>query len=208
MVWQSIINDSPSSLKIASQCHLCYILPEISINIYSIAVPADTYFNGTVIINKFLTILSWNSILNSNGIIPGYGYSSFANRHYTILDIVILMTRYMSLSMHEFYCYWCYRYLVGMLLQSIINNSVNVTTTIIMPFFFCYNITYHYCINSHHQFFYHYILAIGGVICGLIFVSKLLVYSMPIVMYNMDANILMYLSCMNIKIHAYLHNML
>ena len=59
-------------------------LPEMPTNFYSIAVPADTYFNGTVIINGVLTKLTWTSIYNSNGTISGYGYTKSAYGHYTI----------------------------------------------------------------------------------------------------------------------------
>ena len=59
-------------------------LPEMSTNFYSIAVPANTYFNGTVIINGVLTTLNWTSIYNSTGTISGYGYTMSVNGHYTI----------------------------------------------------------------------------------------------------------------------------
>ena len=59
-------------------------LPEVSTNFYSIAVPVDTYFNGTVIINGVLTTINWTSIYNNNLTIPGYGYTTSANENYTI----------------------------------------------------------------------------------------------------------------------------
>ena len=59
-------------------------LPEMPTNFYSIAIPADTYFNGTVIINGVLAALNWTSIFSSNGTISGYGYTTAANGNYTI----------------------------------------------------------------------------------------------------------------------------
>ena len=53
-------------------------------NFYSIAVPADTYFNSTAIINGVLTKLTWTSIYNNNLTISGYGYTTSANENYTI----------------------------------------------------------------------------------------------------------------------------
>ena len=59
-------------------------LPEMPTNFYSLTVPADAYFNGTIIINGVLTTLTWTSIYNSNGMISGYGYTTSAYGHYTI----------------------------------------------------------------------------------------------------------------------------
>ena len=59
-------------------------LPEMPTNFYSLTVPADAYFNGTIIINGVLTKLTWTSIYNNNGTISGYGYTTSANGHYTI----------------------------------------------------------------------------------------------------------------------------
>ena len=59
-------------------------LPDMPTNFYSIAVPADSYYNGTVIINGILTTLNWTPIRDTNGIITGYGYNTTANGNYTI----------------------------------------------------------------------------------------------------------------------------
>ena len=59
-------------------------LPDMPNNFYSIAVPADSYYNGTVIINGSLTTLNWTLIRDTNGVITGYGYSTTANGSYTI----------------------------------------------------------------------------------------------------------------------------
>ena len=59
-------------------------LPDVSTNFYSIAVPADLYYNGTVIINGNLTTLNWTPIRDTNGVITGYGYNTTASGSYTI----------------------------------------------------------------------------------------------------------------------------
>ena len=59
-------------------------LPDMPTNFYSIAVPADSYYNGTVIINGSLTTLNWTPIRDTNGVITGYGYNTTANGSYTI----------------------------------------------------------------------------------------------------------------------------
>ena len=51
-------------------------LPDMPTNFYSIAVPADSYYNGTVIINGSLTTLNWTPIRDTNGVITGYGYNT------------------------------------------------------------------------------------------------------------------------------------
>uniref|UniRef100_A0A1X7VPI4 Calx-beta domain-containing protein n=1 Tax=Amphimedon queenslandica TaxID=400682 RepID=A0A1X7VPI4_AMPQE len=53
-------------------------------NFYSIAVPADSYYNGTVIINGSLTTLNWTPIRDTNGVITGYGYNTPADGSSTI----------------------------------------------------------------------------------------------------------------------------
>ena len=59
-------------------------LPDMPTNFYSIAVPADSYYNDTVIINGILTTLNWTPIRDTNGVITGYGYNTTANGNYTI----------------------------------------------------------------------------------------------------------------------------
>ncbi|XP_019859474.1 PREDICTED: uncharacterized protein LOC109587694 [Amphimedon queenslandica] len=59
-------------------------LPDVPDNFYSIAVPADSYYNGTVIINGSLTTLNWTPIRDTNGVITGYGYNTTASGSYTI----------------------------------------------------------------------------------------------------------------------------
>ena len=59
-------------------------LPDMPNNYYSIAVPADSYYNGTVIINGILTTLNWTPIRDTNGVITGYGYNTTASGSYTI----------------------------------------------------------------------------------------------------------------------------
>ncbi|XP_019859475.1 PREDICTED: uncharacterized protein LOC109587695 [Amphimedon queenslandica] len=51
-------------------------LPDMPNNFYSIAVPADSYYSGTVIINGSLTTLNWTPIRDTNGVITGYGYNT------------------------------------------------------------------------------------------------------------------------------------
>ena len=84
---------------------------------FSIVVPADTYFNGTVIINGVLTTLTWTSIYNSNGTISGYGYTTSANRNYTISHSHPNGKMYVSI--YGFSDHGGYGYPAGMLLQSI-----------------------------------------------------------------------------------------
>ena len=47
-----------------------------SIAYYSIVVPADEYFNGTVIVNGIAKAFNWVPIYNVTGSVTGYGYSS------------------------------------------------------------------------------------------------------------------------------------
>ena len=91
-------------------------LLKMSTNFYSIAVPADTYFNGTIIINNVLTKLTWTSIYNSNGTISGYGYTMSANGHYTISHSNPNGKIYVSV--YGFRFRGGYGYTAGMLLQS------------------------------------------------------------------------------------------
>ena len=90
-------------------------LPEMPINFYSIAVPADTYFNGTVIINDVLTKLTWTPIYNNDGTISGYGYTTSANGNYTINHSNPNGKIYVSV--HGFHSHGGYGHLGGMLLQ-------------------------------------------------------------------------------------------
>ena len=90
-------------------------LPEMPINFYSIAVPADTYFNGTVIINDVLTKLTWTPIYNNDGTISGYGYTTSANGSYTINHSHPNGKIYVSV--YGFHDYGGYGYPAGMLLQ-------------------------------------------------------------------------------------------
>ena len=71
------ISQYPHSVTFTTQ-------PGIPNNFYSIAVPADSYYNGTVIINGSLTTLNWTPIRDTNGVITGYGYNTTANGSYTI----------------------------------------------------------------------------------------------------------------------------
>ena len=50
-------------------------------NFFGIVVPADSYFNGIVLINDVLSTYDWTII---NGTISGYGYTTTANGNYTI----------------------------------------------------------------------------------------------------------------------------
>ena len=91
-------------------------LPEMPINFYSIAIPADTYFNGTVIINGVLTTLNCTSIYNSNGTILGYGYTTSANGTYTISHSHPNGNIYVSV--YGFSDHGGYGYIAGMLLKT------------------------------------------------------------------------------------------
>ena len=51
-------------------------LPEMPTNHYSIAIPADTYYNGTVVINGTLTTLNFTPIYDVYGTVIGYGYNT------------------------------------------------------------------------------------------------------------------------------------
>ena len=97
-------------------------LPEMPTNFYSIAVSADIYFNGTIIINGVLTKLNWTSIYNNNGTISGYGYTTSANGNYSISHSNPNGKIYVSV--YGFHSYGGYGYTAGMLLQP---NSVIVS---------------------------------------------------------------------------------
>ena len=51
---------------------------------YNIVVPANNYFNNSIIINDILTNLNWLPIYNSTGSVTGYGYSSNVSTSNTI----------------------------------------------------------------------------------------------------------------------------
>ena len=90
-------------------------LPDAPTNCYSIAVPADSYYNGTVIINGILTTLNWTPIRDTNGVITGYGYNTTANGSYTISHSHPNGKIYVSA--YGFSSVSGYGYLTGMLLE-------------------------------------------------------------------------------------------
>ena len=59
-------------------------LPEMPKNYYSIAIPADRYYNGTVVINGILTTLDFTPIYDMYGTVTGYGYNTTVDGNYTI----------------------------------------------------------------------------------------------------------------------------
>ena len=91
-------------------------LPEMPTNFYSLTVPADAYFNGTIIINNVLTKLNWTLIYNNNGTISGYGYTKSAYGHYTISHSHPNGKIYVSV--YGFHSYGGYGYTAGMLLKT------------------------------------------------------------------------------------------
>ena len=91
-------------------------LPEIPRNSYSIALPADSYFNGAVIINGIFTKLNWTPIYNSDGAIAGYGFATAANGAYTISHSHPNGKIYVSV--YGFHDFRGYGYVAGMLLNS------------------------------------------------------------------------------------------
>ena len=91
-------------------------LPTMPTNFYSIALPADSYFNGTVIINSVLTELNWTSIYNSDGTISGYGFATAANGTYTISHSHPNSKIYVSV--YGFSSNRGYGYVAGMLLKA------------------------------------------------------------------------------------------
>ena len=60
------------------------ILHDTMTTSYSIVVPANSYFNNSILINNILTNLSWSPIYNSTGSVTGYGYSSNISTSSTI----------------------------------------------------------------------------------------------------------------------------
>ena len=100
-------------------------LPEMPTNFFGIVVPADSYFNGTVLINNVLTTYDWTIIYNINGTISGYGYTTTANGNYTISHSHPNGKIYVSV--YGFSHYGGYGYPAGMLLDVFIisGNSVH-----------------------------------------------------------------------------------
>ena len=92
-------------------------LPEMPTNFFGIVVPADSYFNGTVLINDVLTTYDWTIIYNINGTISGYGYTTTANGNYTISHSHPNGKIYVSV--YGFSHYGGYGYPAGMLLDSL-----------------------------------------------------------------------------------------
>ena len=90
-------------------------LPEMPTNFFGIVVPADSYFNGTVLINDVLTTYDWTIIYNINGTISGYGYTTTANGNYTISHSHPNGKIYVSV--YGFSHYGGYGYPAGMLLN-------------------------------------------------------------------------------------------
>ena len=91
-------------------------LPEMPTNHYSVAIPADFYYNGTILINGVLTeTTNWSPIYLENGKISGYGYNSSANGTYTISHSHSDGGIYVSV--YGFFDYGGYGYLAGMLLK-------------------------------------------------------------------------------------------
>ena len=91
-------------------------LPTMPTNFYSIALPADSYFNGTVVINGILTELNWTPIYDSDGAISGYGFATAANGAYTISHSHPNGKIYVSV--YGFHSYRGYGYVAGMLLKA------------------------------------------------------------------------------------------
>ena len=108
-------------------------LPEMPTNFFGIAVPADTYFNGTVLINDVLTTFDWTIIYNVNGTISGYGYTTTANGNYTISHSHPNGKIYVSV--YGFSHYGGYGYPAGMLLDILAasKNSIYDITSITTP---------------------------------------------------------------------------
>ena len=90
-------------------------LPEMPTNFFGIVVPADFYFNGTILINDVLTTYDWTIIYNVNGTISGYGYTTTANGNYTISHSHPNGKIYVSV--YGFSHYGGYGYPAGMLLD-------------------------------------------------------------------------------------------
>ena len=90
-------------------------LPEMPTNHYSIAIPADTYYNGTVVINGTLTTLDFTPIYDVYGTVIGYGYNTTVDGNYTISHSHHNGKIYVSV--YGFFSYGGYGYLGGMLLN-------------------------------------------------------------------------------------------
>ena len=96
-------------------------LPDVPTNFYSIAVPADSYFNCDIIINGVLTTLNWTPIRDTNGVITGYGYSTTASRPYAIAHSNPNGRIYVNA--YGFDKFGGYGYITGTLLHQFDNNS-------------------------------------------------------------------------------------
>ena len=103
-------------------------LPDMPTNFYSIAVPADSYYNGTVIINGSLTTLNWTPIRDTNGVITGYGYSTTADGSYTISHSHPNGTIYVSA--YGFSSSGGYGYLTGTFLLPQFCKSINFNSNV------------------------------------------------------------------------------
>ena len=90
-------------------------LPEMPTNHYSIAIPADTYYNGTVVINGTLTTLDFTPIYDMYGTVTGYGYNTTFDGNYTISHSHPNGKIYVSV--YGFFSYGGYGYLTGLLLN-------------------------------------------------------------------------------------------
>jgi hypothetical protein len=64
---------------------VCIAGLDLTSNFYNLIIPADAYFNGSVIINNIMmTMLNWTTIYSVTGSISGYGYTSMYNGVLTI----------------------------------------------------------------------------------------------------------------------------
>ena len=90
-------------------------LPEMPTNHYSIAIPADTYYNGTVVINGTLTTLDFTPIYDVYGTVTGYGYNTTVDGNYTISHSHPNGKIYVSV--YGFTLHGGYGYSAGMLLN-------------------------------------------------------------------------------------------
>ena len=102
-------------------------LPDMPNNYYSIAVPADSYYDCMVIIDGILTALNWTPIRDTNGVITGYGYTSIASGSYTISHSHPNGKIYVSA--YGFDKFGGYGYLTGTLLQLYSNDSHVISPT-------------------------------------------------------------------------------
>ncbi|XP_011409208.1 PREDICTED: uncharacterized protein LOC105316099 [Amphimedon queenslandica] len=96
-------------------------LPDVPTNFYSIAVPADSYFDCDIIINGVLTTLNWTPIRDTNGVITGYGYNTTASGSYTIAHSNPNGRIYVNA--YGFDKFGGYGYITGTLLQQYDNDS-------------------------------------------------------------------------------------